>query len=57
MMRFEAELSWDNGMTISNVVREFKAPSRMAALEKVGEFRDEGKSVRSLKRVIPIKLP
>jgi hypothetical protein len=57
MMQFEAEVSWDNGMTISRGFQEFKAPNRKAAFEKVEELKSEGKNVRSLKRVIRIKLP
>lgn len=54
-MKFEADVSWDNGMTISRKVKEFSAPNRAAALEEARKLARRH-AIHSLKRVIDIPI-
>jgi hypothetical protein len=57
MMQFEAEIRWDNGMSMARDIKKFSAPNRSAAFEELERIKVGGTRIDSLKRVIPIKLP
>lgn len=57
-MKFEAEVTWDNGMTFSKEVRVLAATTYAMAFAEVENIeRTPSYQVNWLKRVIPIPIP